>query len=187
MSYGKIVSRYFGMPGGELIGRGYIRPGDGIGAQFPLFWETGMGAAHIDVDAETGEIHIRQYATVADVGRAINPMQAEGQDEGAAIQGLGHTLFESLQYERGQPLNANLVDYRVPRFADVPEHFHSALVENQDGPGPYGAKGMGESGIVAVAPAVGNALARATGVRVRQLPLTPERVWRALRNGRRGQ
>jgi CO/xanthine dehydrogenase Mo-binding subunit len=169
------------MPGGELIGRGYMRPGAGLGSTFPLFWETGMGGAEIKVDFDTGEIHVEKYVTVADVGTAINPQQAEGQDEGAAIQGLGHTLFESLVYEQGQPLNANLVDYRVPRFTDLPRQFDSALIENHDGPGPYGAKGMGESGIVSVAPAVGNAIARATGVRIRELPLTPERVWRALK------
>ncbi|HXK30084.1 MAG TPA: molybdopterin cofactor-binding domain-containing protein, partial [Candidatus Binatia bacterium] len=187
LSYGKIVSAYFGMPGGELIGRGTIRPGDGMGARFPLFWETGMGGAEVRVDSETGEIAIEKYMTVADVGKAINPPQVEGQDEGAAVQGLGHTLFESLVYENGQPLNANLIDYRVPRFGDLPKHFESALIENQDGPGPYGAKGMGESGIVSVAPAVGNAIARATGVRIRELPLTPERVWRALKEQTRGQ
>jgi len=90
-------------------------------------------------------------------------------------------LFESLEFDNGQPLNANLVDYRVPRFTDLPKQFDSALIENGDGPGPYGAKGMGESGIVPVAPAVGNALFNATGVRIRELPLTPERVWRALK------
>ena len=179
-SYGNIVSRFFGMPGGELIGRGYMRPGGGMGSKLPLFWETGMGGAQVALDLETGEIKIERYVTVADVGKAINPLQAEGQDEGAAMQGIGHTLFESLQYENGQPLNANLIDYRVPRFTDLPEHFESALIENEDGPGPYGAKGMGESGIVSVAPAVGNAIARGTGVRIRELPLTPERVWRAL-------
>jgi CO/xanthine dehydrogenase Mo-binding subunit len=187
LSYGKIVSAYFGMPGGELIGRGYMRPGAGLGSTFPLFWETGMGGAEINVDLETGEITLEKYVTVADVGTAINPQQAEGQDEGAAIQGLGHTLFESLVYENGQPLNAGLIDYRVPRFADLPEQFDSKLIENEDGPGPYGAKGMGESGIVSVAPAVGNALYRATGKRIRELPLTPERVWRALRNDKRDE
>ncbi|HEX2228356.1 MAG TPA: xanthine dehydrogenase family protein molybdopterin-binding subunit [Candidatus Binatia bacterium] len=179
--YGKIISLYFGMPGGELVGRGYMRPDGTLGKTFPLFWETGMGAADISVDADTGAVRLRGYVTVADVGKAINPAQAEGQDEGAAIQGLGHTLFESLIYENGQPLNANLIDYRVPRFTDTPEHFDAVLIENRDGPGPYGAKGMGESGIVSVAPALGNAIARATGVRIRELPLTPERVWRALR------
>lgn len=187
LDYSKIVSAYFGMPGGELIGRGYIRPGTGLGSTFPLFWETGMGGAEIKVDLETGEISLEKYVTVADVGTAINPQQAEGQDEGAAIQGLGHTLFESLIYDRGQPLNANLVDYRVPRFTDLPRQFDSALIENKDGPGPYGAKGMGESGIVSVAPAVGNALYRATGVRIRKLPLTPEQVWRALKDPKRAQ
>jgi CO/xanthine dehydrogenase Mo-binding subunit len=185
LSYGKIVSAYFGMPGGELIGRGYMRPGASLGSTFPLFWETGMGGAEIKLDHETGEIRLEKYMTVADVGTAINPQQAEGQDEGAAIQGLGPALFEALIYEQGQPLNSNLVDYRVPRFTDLPDHFDSALIENRDGPGPYGAKGMGESGIVSVAPAIGNALYRATGVRIRELPLTPERVWRALKNSKR--
>jgi CO/xanthine dehydrogenase Mo-binding subunit len=187
LTYGEVVSRYFGMPGGELIGRGTMRPGQGLGAKFPLFWETGMGAAEISLDIETGAIKVDRYITVADVGKAINLVQAEGQDEGAAIQGLGHTLFESLQYENGQPLNANLVDYRVPRFTDMPAHFDSALIENGDGPGPYGAKGMGESGIVSIAPAIGNAIFQATGVRIRTLPLTPERVWRALNDTKRGQ
>jgi CO/xanthine dehydrogenase Mo-binding subunit len=181
LSYGQVISAFFGMPGGELIGRGTMRPGSSLGSMFPLFWETGMGGASVDVDTDTGEIKIERYVTVADAGKAINPLQAEGQDEGAAIQGLGATLFESLVYDQGQALNANLVDYRVPRFTDLPNHFESYLVENQDGPGPYGAKGMGESGIVSVAPAVGNALYRATGARVRTLPLTPERVWRALK------
>ena len=187
LPYSKIVAGYFGMPGGELIGRGYMRPGAGLGSTFPLFWETGMGGAEITVDRETGGIGVDRYVTVADVGAAINPQQAEGQDEGAAIQGLGHTLFESLVYERGQPLNANLVDYRVPRFTDLPKEFESALIENHDGPGPYGAKGMGESGIVSIAPAIGNALYRATGVRIRELPMTPERVWRALKDSKRAQ
>ena len=185
LDYSKIVSAYFGMPGGELIGRGYMRPGAGLGSTFPLFWETGMGGAEIKIDFDTGEIQLEKYVTVADVGTAINPQQAEGQDEGAAIQGLGHTLFESLVYDQGQPLNVNLVDYRVPRFTDLPRYFTSALIENRDGPGPYGAKGMGESGIVSIAPAVGNALYRASGTRIRELPLTPERVWRALQKPQR--
>ncbi|HEY1236125.1 MAG TPA: xanthine dehydrogenase family protein molybdopterin-binding subunit [Candidatus Binatia bacterium] len=187
MPYGHIVSAFFGMPGGELIGRGYMRPDGTLGKSLPLFWETGMGSAEIAVDEETGAIQVEKYVTVADVGRALNPLQAEGQDEGAAIQGLGNTLFEALEYEDGQPLNASLVDYRVPRFSDLPALFTSALVENSDGPGPYGAKGMGESGIVSVAPAIGNALFNATGVRIRDLPLTSERVWRALRERRGGQ
>jgi CO/xanthine dehydrogenase Mo-binding subunit len=185
LGYGKVVELYFGMPGGELIGRGYIRPGGGMDTQLPVFWETGMGGVDLSVDSETGSIKLHKYVTVADVGKAIHPVQCEGQDEGAAIQGLGHTLFEQLVYESGQLLNPNLIDYRVPFITDLPTVFESKLVENGDGPGPYGAKGMGESGIVSIAPAIGNAIARATGVRIRELPLTPERVWRALRNATR--
>ncbi|HWO43216.1 MAG TPA: molybdopterin cofactor-binding domain-containing protein [Candidatus Eisenbacteria bacterium] len=187
LPYGKVVSQFFGMSGGELIGRAYIRPGHGIDPRLPVFWETGMGAADVQVDSDTGQIKVKKYVTVADVGKAINVTQCEGQDEGAAIQGLGHTLFEWLLYENAQPLNPNLIDYRVPFFTDLPDEFESALVENRDGPGPYGAKGMGESGIVSIAPAVGNAVYRATGVRIRMLPLTPERVWRALKEASRTQ
>ena len=187
LSYGKVVSLFFGMAGGELIGRGYIRPGGGMDTKLPIFWETGMAGVDLVVDRETGAVKINKFVSVADVGKAINPSQCEGQDEGAAIQGLGHTFFEALEYEKGQPLNASLIDYRVPRFTDLPEHFDSVLIENKDGPGPYGAKGMGESGIVSIGPAVGNAVARATGVRIRELPLTPERVWRALKDGSQEQ
>ena len=187
VGYGKLVGLFFGMPGGELIGRGYIRPGGGMDKQLPVFWETGMGGVDVSVDTETGSISLNKYVTIADVGKAINPAQCEGQDEGAAIQGLGHTMFESLSYDNGQLLNPNLVDYRVPLITDLPAVFESNLVENGDGPGPYGAKGMGESGIVSIAPAIGNAIARATGVRIRNLPLTPERVWRALKDAHRSQ
>jgi len=185
LPFGQVVSEYFGMSGGELIGRGYMRPDGALGKTFPLFWETGMGGAAIGVDLETGEVKINTYVTVADVGKAINPLQVEGQDEGAAMQGLGNTLFEAFIYDNAQPLNANLVDYRLPRFGDLPGRFESALIENGDGPGPYGAKGMGESGVVSLAPAVGNALFDATGLRLRDLPLTPERVWRALQSRQR--
>ena len=143
LSYAQVVSKFFGMPGGELIGRGYMRPDGALGKTFPLFWETGMGGAAISLDRETGAIKLEKYVTVADVGRAINPVQAEGQDEGATIQGLGNTLFESLEYDNGQPLNANLVDYRVPRFTDLPETFESALIENRRRPRPLRRQGHG--------------------------------------------
>ena len=98
------------------------------------------------------------------------------------MQGLGHTLFEEMLYEDGQLLNPNLVDYKVPTFADVPGDLETIMIENHDGPGPFGAKGLGEGGIVSAAPSVANALFQATGVRIKDLPLTPERVWRALRD-----
>ncbi len=180
VSYADAITAHFGLPGGELIGRGYVRP-LGEKPKLPVFWEIGIGGAEIEVDRETGRLTLRRYISAADVGKAINPRECEGQDEGAAMMGIGHTFFEVIHYEDGQIVNSNLVDYRVPRFTDLPDEFLAILVENEDGPGPYGVKGMGEGGIVAVAPAVANALYRATGVRIRDLPLTPERVWRALK------
>jgi CO/xanthine dehydrogenase Mo-binding subunit len=150
-----------------------------------LFYEVGHGAAEVEVDAETGAVRIVRYASVADVGRALNPVTVEGQDEGAAMMAIGHTLFEELEYDGGEPLNTNLFDYRVPRAEDVPEEFRTLLLELGDGPGPHGAKGAGEGGIIPLAPAVANAVFAATGVRIRDLPMTPERVWRALRDDAR--
>jgi CO/xanthine dehydrogenase Mo-binding subunit len=186
LDYVDLLRARFGMSGGELIGRGVVAPGRSaapLGGSTP-FWELAVGAAEIRVDAETGAIEVERYVSVADVGRCINPQQCEGQDEGAVMQGLGHTLMEEMVYEGGQLLNPNLVDYRLPRAADLPGAVECQFVENADGPGPFGAKGAGEGSLVPVSPAIGNALARLTGVRIRTLPLTPERVWRALRAAR---
>jgi len=167
--------------GGEMIGRGEAGP-EITGNQLPVFWEVGMGAAEVDIDRETGEVKLRKFISVADVGKAIHPEHCVAQEEGAAMQGIGHTFFEQLIYDNGQLLNPNLVDYRIPSFSEVPEEFHTELVQNGDGPGPYGVRGMAEGGILSVAPSVCNAIDRATGVRIRDLPLTPERVWRALKD-----
>jgi len=180
LTFGEAMARRFGGSGGEMIGHGDVGPE--ITGTLPVFWEIGMGCAELDVDQETGEVRIERYVSVADVGKAIHPEQCIGQEEGAAMQGIGHTLFEQMVYdEGGELLTPNLIDYRVPTFSDVPKEFHSVLVENEDGPGPYGARGMGEGGLVSVAPAVTNALARGLGIRIKDLPLTPERVWRALK------
>jgi CO/xanthine dehydrogenase Mo-binding subunit len=152
-----------------------------LGGSTP-FWEMAVGAAEVSLDEETGAIRVERYVSVADVGRAINPLVLEGQDEGAVMQGLGHTLMEEMVYEDGHLLNGTLLIYRVPRAEDVPDSLECRFVENADGSGPFGAKGAGEGSLVPVSPAVANALTRLTGIRVRELPLTPERVWRALRN-----
>jgi len=183
VSYPDLLDFHFGMRGGELIGRGVVAPGRTaapLGGSTP-FWEVAMGGAEISVDAATGAISVEACASVSDVGRCINPQQCEAQDEGAVMQGIGHSLYEEMVYEGGQLLNADLAGYRVPRAADVPLRFDSQFVENGDGAGPFGAKGIGEGGLVPVSPAIGNALTRLTGVRLHELPLTPERVWRALR------
>lgn len=169
---------------GEIIGVGERRgerlhdhPLGGL----PAFYEFGCTAVEVAVDAQTGDIRVVHLVSVADVGRAINAAQVRSQDEGAAIMGLGHTLMEHLLHdEHGRIRNLGALDYRIPTIKDIPVTMHSAIVENADGPGPYGSKGAGEGGLFAVAPAVGAALTEASGVVVRELPLTPERVWRAL-------
>jgi CO/xanthine dehydrogenase Mo-binding subunit len=182
LTFKEAFERRFGKgSGGEMIGSGEAGP-EITDNQLPVFWEVGMGTAEVALDRETGEVKLKKFISVADVGKAIHPEHCVAQEEGAAMQGIGHTFFEQLIYDNGQLLNPNLVDYRVPTFADVPEEFHTALVENGDGPGPFGVRGMAEGGILSVAPSVCNAIARATGVRIKDLPLTPERVWRALRD-----
>ena len=184
VTYAEALALEFGMSGGELIGRGVIAPGRTaapLGGSTP-FWEVAVGAAEVSVDEETGALRIERYVSVADVGRAINPLLLEGQDEGGVVQGLGHTLLEEMLYADGHLLNGTLLVYRVPRADDTPGELECHFVENADGSGPFGAKGAGEGSLIPVSPAVANALARLTGVRLRDLPLTPERVWRALRS-----
>lgn len=185
MSYGAVIAQYFGSKAGELIGHGLYRDKRSQKAVLgspTTFWEVGWGGVELEVDAETGEIKLVNYVSIADVGRAINPDQVHGQDEGAVMFGIGHTLLEEMVYEDGQLLNPNLIDYRVPTFENLPEHFSTMLIENANGPGPFGAKGMGEGGLLPVASAVANAIAQAVGVRIQDLPLTPPRVWHALRS-----
>jgi CO/xanthine dehydrogenase Mo-binding subunit len=185
MTFKEAFERRFGKgSGGEMIGRGEAGP-EITGNRLPVFWEVGMGAAEVEIDRETGEVKLKKFISVADVGKAIHPEHCVAQEEGAAMQGIGHTFFEQLIYDNGQLVNPNLVDYRIPTFSDVPEEFHTELVENGDGPGPFGVRGMAEGGILSVAPSVCNAIDRATGVRIRDLPLTPERVWRALRDAQK--
>ena len=181
LSFREAFERRFGKgSGGEMIGHGEVGP-EITDNKLPVFWEVGMGTAEVAIDRETGEVKLKKFISVADVGKAIHPEHCIAQEEGAAMQGIGHTFFEQLVYDNGQLVNPNLVDYRIPTFDEVPEEFHTVLVENGDGPGPFGVRGMAEGGILSVAPSVCNAIDRATGVRIKELPLTPERVWRALR------
>ena len=175
-----LLARRFGLAGGELIGHGEVAPtGTGSYAEGPVFWEVCVGAAEVEVDPETGIVRVRKTATVADVGKAINPLLVERQDEGGTMQGLGNALFEELVFDGGHVANDTLLEYRVPSIADLPDEMTCVLVENEDGPGPYGAKGCGEGSLAATVAAIVNALADA-GVPMNELPLTPERVWRRI-------
>jgi CO/xanthine dehydrogenase Mo-binding subunit len=180
LNWSEVISKYYALPDGEVIGRAYIRKA-GRFAKLPVFWETAATACEISVDEETGKITMEKLATVGDVGLAINPALAEGQDIGAATMGMGIGLFEELVYEGSQLVNGSILDYRLPRFSDLPKEVELHLVQNQDGVGPYGAKGGGEASLNSMAANIANAVDRAVGVRIRQAPLTPERVWRALK------
>ncbi len=179
-----VLKPALGRLGGEMVGNGEARkddePGHPLGGS-AAFFEFNCTAVEAEVDRETGDVTVTRYATVSDVGKAINPLQVRMQDEGAAIQGLGHTLMEHYIYDdAGRIRNLGAIDYRIPTSMDLPEEMLSDLVENADGPGPYGAKGMSEGALLCVSAAVAAAVRDAAGVVIRDLPLTPERVWEAL-------
>jgi CO/xanthine dehydrogenase Mo-binding subunit len=181
-----VLARGLGRLGGEVIGVGEARkeaePNHPLGGT-SAFYEFNCTAVEVEVDRDTGDVTLTRHVTVSDVGKALNPLQVRGQDEGAAIMGLGHTLMEHYIYdEAGRIRNLGAIDYRIPTSMDLPLRMESDIVENADGPGPYGAKGMSEGALLPVAPAVAAAVRDATGVVIRDLPLTPERVWRALQD-----
>jgi CO/xanthine dehydrogenase Mo-binding subunit len=185
MSWGDVIGQYFGIADMEVSGSAEIRQRDAL-AELPPFWEPALAAVEVEVFPETGQLKVHKLVTVADIGLAINPTLAEGQDLGSAMMGLGVALGEELVYDGQQLANGSMLDYRVPRFGDVPAQFHGILVENRDGVGPYGAKGIGDGPTSAMCAAISNAVYRATGVRLRQAPFTPERVWRALNESAAG-
>ncbi len=136
--------------------------------------------SHVRVDRETGEIELLGHVIAQDVGRALNPALVEGQMRGAAVQGMGWAVFEQLDHdEDGQLLSGSFIDYAIPTSDRVPD-IDTLIVEVPAPDGPYGAKGIGEAPVVAAPAAIANAVAAATGVRMRELPMTPPRVWAAL-------
>jgi CO/xanthine dehydrogenase Mo-binding subunit len=156
-----------------------INPETGQGDVFPDF-TFGTQAVEVAVDVETGEITLLKSAACHDVGRAINPAAVEGQIQGASAQGLGYALTEDFIVKDGVSLTPSLSEYLVPTTLDIPET-QAIILESGSGVGPFGAKGIGEPALTPAAPAVANAVADALGVRIRELPLTPERVLAALK------
>jgi len=141
-----------------------------------------FGALVVDVEIEeaTGKVEVLRAWSAVDVGRAINPQAVEGQIEGAFVQGMGFALTEEMVWDGARLSNPTMMDYKAPTSADTPYEINSYIVEAPEPDGPYGAKGAGEIGMNAVAAAIANAVSAATGVRLNSLPLTPERVLRAL-------
>jgi CO/xanthine dehydrogenase Mo-binding subunit len=136
-------------------------------------------AVMLDVDGATGRVVVRRVASAHDVGRALNPLAAEGQVHGGVHMGLGYALAERLVVEDGQVLTQSFMDYALLRAEDMPQLI-VRLVESVDAEGPFGAKGLGESGVIAVSAAVANAIHDAIGVRFRELPIMPSRIQAAM-------
>ncbi|HXV79595.1 MAG TPA: xanthine dehydrogenase family protein molybdopterin-binding subunit [Candidatus Binatia bacterium] len=140
----------------------------------------GSQAAYVEVDPETGQVKVLQYVIASDCGTVIYPIGAEGQVEGGLAQGIGYALTEGLQIDEGRPINPNFSDYRIPSMRDMPPLRH-AFAESYEPTGPFGAKGLGELNMDPTAAVISNAIFDAVGVRITTLPITPEKILRALR------
>ncbi len=151
----------------------------GQGPVFPDF-TYGCHAVEVAVDTETGEVTVLKSVGAHDIGQAINPQAVEGQIEGGALMGQGYALSEELIYQEGKLVSPSFSEYLIPTSMDMPE-IKSIILESRSGLGPFGAKGIGEPSLTPVAPAIANAVADAIGTRVFDLPITPEKVVRALR------
>jgi CO/xanthine dehydrogenase Mo-binding subunit len=140
------------------------------------YWFPSASAAEVDVDTETGQVSVVKFLSVGDTGTAINPVHCEQQLLGSATTHLGLTLFEEMIFEEGQLLNGSLLDYQIASMKDLPKTFEPIVVEVPHESGPFGAKGVGETGTLTVSAAIANAIEDAIGVRIRDLPITPEKI-----------
>ncbi len=192
LSYGEISGYAHWVAEGPVIGshslaydganfdpkRGFIQgfPFGRIGS-----WIFAVQAVEVEIDEATGLIRPLQVWSAHDIGKAINPVAVEGQIEGGVVQGIGYALYEEMAWDTGRLANPSFMDYKIPGILDTPPRIQTILVEDPDDTGPFGAKGIGEPPIVGIAPAIANAVAHASGISLRQLPMTPERVLEAMR------
>ena len=183
----EVFKKKYGMQAGNIVGVGSFMPSyqspdaNGQTENATPFWMIGATGAEVEVDTETGEFTVTRLVNLVDVGRAINPAIVETQISGATIMQLGFTLTECMNFDAGQVTNASLADYKIPGIRDVPLLMENEAVDANQKNGPFGAKGVGESGTFGVSPAIANAIDDAVGVRLTSLPLTAEAVYRALR------
>jgi CO/xanthine dehydrogenase Mo-binding subunit len=145
------------------------------------FWMEGGGGAEVEVDMETGLVETIKYIGVTDVGKAINPVMVEQQISGCIVMGLGGTFTEQIVYnEQGLLLNPNFIDYKIPTVKDLPNQMIGRFIEVPSRRGPYGAKGIAEASLMPPMPAIANAIHQAIGVRIKDFPITPEKILRNL-------
>ena len=187
LDYAEVMFKRFGMQGGTLVGDGQVKTlvKDEFGEKSTsAFWFVAAGAAEVEVDLDTGKFKLIKYATAVDVPQGANPLGCRQQLAGAAITGIGQAMFEEIAYDNGQLINPNLVDYVLPSLGDMPTVIDPICVEVPDRNGPFGAKGIGESALIPVAPAIANAIYDAVGVRIKDLPIKAEKIYVALRGSK---
>ncbi len=172
--------------GRQIIGRGSYNP-----KTTPIDFRTGEGnvsgsygfeaqIAEVEVNVETGDVKVIKIWDAHDIGKAINPQSVEAQIEGSLAMGIGYTFYEDLQFRNGRLVNGNFANYRLPRSIGVPE-METIMVETNDPEGPFGAKGMGEASLLPTSAAIANAIEDACGVRIKDLPITPAKIIKGLK------
>jgi CO/xanthine dehydrogenase Mo-binding subunit len=183
-----LFRRKYGMQAGNIVGFGSFVPSyqspDHDTGQTPNvapFWMIGGTGAEVEVDTDTGRFRVLRLVNVADLGTPVNPRIVETQISGGAIMQLGFTVSESMIFRDGQLTNGSLADYKIPGFFDLPVEMENLIIEGTEETGPFGAKGVGETATFGVSPAIANAIDDAVGVRVTELPITAEAIYRALR------
>jgi CO/xanthine dehydrogenase Mo-binding subunit len=184
-----LFQKRYGMQAGNIIGSGAFKPDyvppsreTGQTTNVTPFWLISGAGAEVEVDTETGHVQVTKLVSVVDVGKAINPKIVETQISGGALMQLGFTLFEKIHIDGGQITNASLADYKIPGFQDVPIAMENLYIEHEQTNGPFGAKGVGESSMFCISPAIANALDDAIGIRLTELPLNQETIFRAIRS-----
>jgi len=170
--------------GRPILGRGIYddpisKPDYGTGYGTSPAYSFASQVAEVEVDVETGKVKVLRITSAQDLGKALNPMAVRGQIEGAMAQGIGSTLFERLDWVKGRTLNSNFLDYRMLTALDMPA-VEPIFIESIDPNGPFGAKGVGEPALVPTAAAIANAIYDAVGVRIKSLPITPDKILAAL-------
>jgi CO/xanthine dehydrogenase Mo-binding subunit len=185
-TFSEIAKHHLKIAGRQITSTGYYDPDSTIPDR-----ETGQGsvaaafiffahACEVEVDTETGEVKVLRYVAAHDVGKAINPMAIEGQIEGALAQGIGYALSEELKVKEGLTLNPDFSEYVMLSVMDIPPS-KIKIIEDLEPTGPFGAKGVGEPALVPTAPAIANAVYNAIGIRIKDLPITPQKILDAIR------
>jgi CO/xanthine dehydrogenase Mo-binding subunit len=184
----ELFQKRYGMQAGNVIGSGVYKPdyvppapGTGQSPNVTPFWMIAGAGAEVEVDTETGHVKIVKLVNVVDCGKAINPKSVTTQISGGALMHLGFTMFEKMYIDGGQVINASLADYKIPGFHDLPVQMDNVYIEHEQANGPFGAKGVGEVSTFCVGPAIANAIDDAAGIRLMEMPLNAEAVYRALR------